>query len=458
MRNCKSFDYIREIRDYAIKKGIRASFHLHIEKSHLMRIGNSSVSLNTSEHLYRLQVEVINGKKIGNHTQMGDIESVESVKKALEIAVEKAELAFDADYQPLLKGPKENIEKFDQYDEELENLDSDHKVEFFKKIIEKTGTQYSYSGSWSSGSIEVFMVSTDNKYEAWHLGTDQQFIMVLQHPQKRWELKKDLSSWKLSDFNAEDVINYYKSLLPVYENNDGYGIEPGEYTVAFGPGAISEFLFAFTEIGLSGHSYEDKESWLCNNKIGDKIASDKVTFFDNPESDLVFGLKFDDAGTTRNKYSLIEKGIFKGLMYNIQTAAKYNKPLTGHTFTYINNSVLEPGTDNENLLEAIKDLGKVLYIPDLHYVGIASPTKGILTGSSRYNAVLIEDGVIKAPLFSCRITERVGKIFNNIIKMSSKSTSFNMSNTYDRRSPFALGMPSYIVAKNVSITDCSESF
>lgn len=458
MRNCKSFDYIREIRDYAANKGIKASFHLHIEKSHLMRIGNSSVSLNTSEHLYRLQIEVINGKKIGNHTQMGAIESVDYVKKALEIAVKKAELAFDTDYQPLLKGPKENIEKCDQYDEELNNLDSDHKVEFFKKIIEKTGQQYSYSGSWSSGSIEVFIVSTENKFEAWHLGTDQQFIMVLQHPQKRWELKKDLSSWKLSDFKVEDVVNHFKSLLPVYENNEGYSIEPGEYTVAFGPGAISEFLFAFTEIGVSGHSYEDKESWLCNNKIGDKIASEKVTIVDNPDSDLVFGLKFDDAGTSRSRYPLIEKGIFKGLMYNIQTAAKYNKPLTGHTLTYINNSVLEPGTDDENLLEAIKGLGKVLFIPDLHYVGIASPTKGILTGSSRYNAVLIEDGIIKAPLFSCRITERVGKIFNNIIKMSSKSVSFNMSNTYDRRSPFALGMPSYIVAKNVSITDCAESF
>ena len=73
MRNCKAFDYIREIRDYAASKGIQASFHLHIEKSHLMRIGNSSVSLNTSEHLYRLQIEVLKDKKIGNHTQMGAI-------------------------------------------------------------------------------------------------------------------------------------------------------------------------------------------------------------------------------------------------------------------------------------------------------------------------------------------------------------------------------------------------
>ena len=458
MRNCKAFDYIREIRDYAASKSIQASFHLHIEKSHLMRIGNSSVSLNTSEHLYRLQIEVLKDKKIGNHTQMGAIESADYVKKALDIAVEKAEFAFENNYQPLLKGPQENIEKSNQYDEELENLDSDYKVEFFKRIIEESGNQYSYSGSWSSGSIEIFMVSTANKFEAWHLGTDQKLIMVLQHPIKRWELKKELSSWRLKDFKAEDVINHFKSLLPVYENNDGYKIEPGEYIVAFGPGAISEFLFACTEIGFSGHAYEDKESWLCKNKIGDKISDELVTITDNPESDLVFGLAFDDAGTKRYKYPLVEKGIFKGLMYNIQTAAKYNKPLTGHTLTYISNVVLETGKDDADLLESVKNLGRVLYIPDIHYVGIPSPTKGILTGSSRYNAVLIENGKIIAPLFSCRITERIGKIFSNIIRISRKSESYNLSNTYDRRSPFALGMPSYIVAKNVNMTDSADSF
>ncbi len=458
MRNCKAFDYIREIRDYAVEKGIQACFHLHIEKSHLMRIGNSSVSLNTSEHLYRLQIEVLKGRKTGNHTQMGAIESAGYVKRALDIAIEKAEFGFENNYQPLLKGPSENIEKSDQYDESLENLDSDYKVKFFKRIIEESGTQYSYSGSWSSGSVEIFMISTANKYEAWHLGTDQKLIMVLQHPVKRWELKKELSSWRLKDFKEEDVINQFKGLLPVYENNEGYKIEPGEYTVAFGAGAISELLFACTEIGFSGHAYEDKESWLCKNKIGDKIADKSITITDDPDSDLVFGMAFDDAGTKRKKFPLIENGVFKGLMYSIQTAAKYNKPLTGHTLLYVNNVVLEKGNDNPDLLESLKGLGKVLYIPDIHYVGMPSPTKGILTGSSRYNAVLIEDGNIIAPLFSCRITERVGKIFNNIIRISSKSESYNMSNTYDRRSPFALGMPSYIVAKNVMMTDSADSF
>ena len=458
MRDCKAFEYIRTARDIARDKGIHASFFLHIENSNLIRIGNSSVSLNTSEHLIRLDVSVQIGRKSGHHTQMGSIESVDSVLRALDIAHDKAVDAFERHYQPYLAGPEENISFDSQYDRRVEELNTDYKVDFFKKIIESTGKEYNYSGSWSSGSVERFLISTKNDYEAWHLGTDQQFIMVLKHPAQKWELKSDMSGWRLEDLKTEEAINYFKKLLPIYENNDGYKVEPGKYTVALGPGAISEIIFASTEIAFNGQAYEEKQSWLCNNKPGDKIAQDFITIVDDPDSDLVFGLKFDDAGKLRKRFPLVENGVFNGIMYDDVTAARYSKEMTGHTLLYVNNAVMEAGKDDSDMLKAVKDLGKVIYIPDLHYVGIVSPTKGILTGSSRYNAVLIENGVMKAPLFSTRLTERIGFILNNIIKMSSESVSFNMSNTYDRRSPFAIEMPRYIVVKEVALTDSADSF
>lgn len=458
MKDSKAFEYIRTVRDNAKRNGIDACFSLHEEKSNLMRLGNSSVSLNTSEHLIRLDIYVQIGKKSGHHTQMGFVESADYVQTAFDIAYEKALNAYESNYQPYLPGPTENMENSAQYDSKVESLDTDYKVEFFKKIIQETGKDYNYSGSWSSGSVEKFIISTKNDCEAWHLGTDQQFIMVLKHPEKKWELKSALSGWQLEDLKTDDAISYFKNLIPVYENNEGFKVEPGKYTVAFGPGAISELLFAATEIAFNGQAFEEKQSWLCNNRIGDKIAQDVVTIVDDPSSRLVFGLNFDDAGTKRTSFPLVENGIFKGIMYDDVTAARYGKSLTGHTLMAVNNAVMKAGKDNPNILEAVKDLGKVIFIPDIHYVGIPSPTKGILTGSSRYNAVLIENGVMKAPLYSCRITERVGNIFNSIIKMSAEEVSFNLSNTYDRRTPFALGMPSYFVAKDVSITDSSDSF
>ncbi|HQB82248.1 MAG TPA: metallopeptidase TldD-related protein, partial [Candidatus Rifleibacterium sp.] len=108
--------------------------------------------------------------------------------------------------------------------------------------------------------------------------------------------------------------------------------------------------------------------------------------------------------------------------------------------------------------EAVKGIGKVLYIPALHYLNIPNASKGIFTGSSRFNAVLIENGKVVGPIFSSRITDTFQSVFGKIVKISQEAESVNLSNTYGRRSPVAFAVPSYIVSEKVKITDCAESF
>ena len=103
-------------------------------------------------------------------------------------------------------------------------------------------------------------------------------------------------------------------------------------------------------------------------------------------------------------------------------------------------------------------MGKILCIPALHYLNLPNANKGIFTGGSRFNALLIEDGEIISPIFSTRITDSFQNVFKNVSVISKKPDSINLSNTYGRRSPVATSVPSYIVAQNVKITDCAESF
>jgi hypothetical protein len=49
-------------------------------------------------------------------------------------------------------------------------------------------------------------------------------------------------------------------------------------------------------------------------------------------------------------------------------------------------------------------------------------------------------------------------MLGNVSIISSASESVNGSNTYGRRSPTAMSVPTYIVAEGVKITDCAESF
>lgn len=450
-------EILRQVRDKAAANKICASISLHREKSHLMRIGNNSVSLNTSENLSRLDIEVINGKRTGTHTQMGDITSVEYVEKALELAVEKSKVASEKEYTPIPVVIEKSIDESEQYDKELEQLDPSFKADGYQKIIQQVGEKYNFSGSWSSGSVEYYMVSTENENEAYHLGTDQDFNIVLKHPEKKWELIEKQTGWRKSDFSIDAAIAKFKSLLPVYEEMPGHKIEPGEYTVAFGAKGLAEVLMMAKYTGFVGRTWEEKQGWTAKANIGDKILGDNFTIVDEPSDDKTYRFGFDFAGRTRKTFPVVENGVLQGLMYDVSTCAKYNKPQTGHSTGSVS-LVMKSGDAPENIAEATADLGKVLYIPALHYLNIPNPSKGIFTGSSRFNAVLLENGKVVGPIFSARVTDTFASVFTKIVKIARSNESINLSNTYGRRSPVAYSVPKFIVSEKVKITDSADSF
>ncbi|MFZ5953374.1 MAG: metallopeptidase TldD-related protein [Candidatus Rifleibacteriota bacterium] len=446
-----------KVRDKAAARGICASFSLHREKSHLMRIGNNSVSLNTSENLCRLDIEVINGRQTGTHTQMGDISSVEYVEKALELAVEKARVASPKEYTPIPVIVEENIDESAQYDRALEGVEPSFKADGYQKIIQTTGEKYNFSGSWSSGSVELYLVSTENRNEAYHLGTDQDFNVVLKHPEKKWELINKQNGWRQSDFSADAAIKSFQELLPVYEKEQGFKPEPGEYTVAFGAKALAEIMMMAKWTGFYGRGWEEKQGWTSKNQPGDKILGENFSLVDDPACEGTYRFGFDMAGKKRVKFPVVEKGVLKALLYDNSTCAKYDKPQTGHSTGSVSLTML-PGQDPEDMLAAIKGKGRVLVIPALHYLNIPNSSKGIFTGSSRFNALLVENGKVVSPIFSSRVTDTFTSVFSNISLISSANRSINLSNTYGRRAPVAYSVPSYIVAEKVKITDSADSF
>ncbi|MBN1971893.1 MAG: hypothetical protein JXR48_00540 [Candidatus Delongbacteria bacterium] len=450
-------DILRRIRNEAAAKGIQASFLYHHEKSHLMRIGNNSVSLSTSEELTRLDIEIINGKRQGSHTQLGEVISEEYVREALELAVQKAEVANEKSYQPIFAKIEETVIQEDQYDEALENLDPSFKAEGYKQIFDKIGNHYNFSGSWSSGSTEYFMMTTANENEVYRRGTDQLFNVVLKHPEKRWELSSSQTGYRKSDFCVDATVAEFSKLSEIYEKYEGNYITPGEYTVVLGAQALAEVMEMAIWTGLSGAGYEEKRGWTAGKNFGDVILGENITITDKPDNDLTYKFAFDLFGLKRNEFPLIENGKFSNLIYDSTTAAKYGKQVTSQNVNGTSITMMT-GSGAECIKDEVKGMGKVLFIPALHYINLPNPNKGIFTGSSRFNAVLIEDGEVKGPIFSSRITDSFASVFGKVKVISSKMVSVNLSNTYGRRSPVAAAVPSYIVSEKVKITDCAESF
>lgn len=101
------------------------------------------------------------------------------------------------------------------------------------------------------------------------------------------------------------------------------------------------------------------------DKLGKKIASDVVTFYDDGTIDGAFGsFRYDDEGVQSQKTHLIRDGTVVGLMHNRETAQKYDAKPTGNSraedfrvepIIRMRNTIMEPKDHSfEELAEGIK--------------------------------------------------------------------------------------------------------
>jgi len=448
-----------EARDYARKKGLNTEFSFHRERSSLIRLGNSAIALSTSEELTRLDVSVLSGRRVGDFTLTADINSLEQLKTALHQAEENCRNGLEKDYDPIFGMVEETIDDTTGYDPALETISSQSKAELCARVIKavKPKGNYDFSGSWSSGSTEMFYITTANDNEAYRKMTDGKLVLVLKERMRKWELAVERSQKRADEFSADDIALEFETLLPIYEKNPGYKTATGTQRVLFGPQAIAELVSLCIWGGFLGRPYEEGRAFTSKNKPGDRLFSELVSIFDDPANPLVFGMPFDFSGKRRRLFKLVEKGVFAGVCYDSQTAAKYKRERTGHDLLNWN-LVFLCGSGPGELEAALRLADNALYIPHLHYTHLPDPTKGLFTGSSRFNALLIRDGKFVAPIFSSRITDSISNVFNNIVAVSSAAVTQNQSSTYERRAPEAMAVPTWLLCDNVRISDVADSF
>ncbi|MGQ9677658.1 MAG: metallopeptidase TldD-related protein [bacterium] len=448
-----------EAKSYAKKNNINAEFSFHRERSSLIRLGNSAIALSTTEELTRLDISVQEGRQVGAFSLTADITGIDQLKSALNQAVENCRNALPRDYEPIFGVVEVPVADTTGYDEALDNLSPQSKADLCARVVKtlKSRGDYDFSGSWSTGATEIYYTTTANDNEAYRRLTDGKLVLVLKEQTKRWELSVNRTQKKANEFDAEGIITELGTLIPIYEQNLGFKPEIGPHRVLFGSGAIADLLLLCIWGGFLGRWWEEGRAFTSKNKPGDKIFSELVTILDDPDNPLVFQMPFDLMGKRRRLFKLVEKGVFSGIMYDSQTAAKYKKPPTGHDLENWD-LVMSPGGEPPDIDSARKIARNALYIPHLHYTHMPDPTRGIFTGSSRFNALLIKDGEFAAPIYSSRITDSIPNLFNKIAVVSSQLVTENVSSTYDRRTPTAWAVPSWMLCEDVNISDVAESF
>jgi PmbA protein len=453
---------LQVLRQYALGKGFEVELFYHEEDSYLMRFANSAISLNTNEHLIRMDITAYSGRKRASYALITDLEKIDEMKSAIDTAAAMVEHAQPLNYQPTIPAFSEPFADESGFDPALAGLSSAEKLAYFNQAAKGLeSAEIRLSGIFSSGTNTIAQITTRSEHTQYFKTSDAQVSLVLSNPKLKWEVQAEQSAQKKVDLDPALLQRELAFLVGQYQHDTPQQIPLGSYDIVFGSAAIAEMLNFMNWIGFNGGSLKRGFSFISEDQVGKKVFSGQVSLLDDPSQLETYPFKRDLTGLVRKAAPIFDKGVFQGFLWYQDDADEFGAKPTGHNVTH--KSLLLRGGDNEvsSLEELVnqpreKDL---LYIPFLHYMNIVNPTKGIITGSSRFGALLLKkDGSVAIP-YNVRLTHSLLDIFGDKVAWVSKSIlPYNISQSYGARNPTAMLVPRFIQVNGLEISHSNSSY
>jgi predicted Zn-dependent protease len=454
---------LKELRTHALDKGVEVTLFYHEEDSYLMRFANSSISLNTNEHLIRLDITAYSGSKRASYELITDLGKLEEMKQGIDIAAEMVRHAQPLTYQPTVPVFAESFADESGYDPALAQISNAERLQVFNTAALGLETEaVKLSGIFSSGTNILAQINTRSEHTQYFKTSDAQVTAVLSHATLKWEVTAEQSAQKKADLDPLGLRRDLAFLVEHYQADTPVQIPLGNYDIVFGPAATADMLNFMNWIGFNGGSMKRGFSFLGVDKVGQKMFSDKFTFVDDPQQLETFPFKRDFTGLARRPFPLVQDGVFQGYTWIQDDADEFGAKATGHTVGH--KSLYLHGGDQAGL-NTLQDLVTLprqkdtLYIPFLHYMNIVNPSKGIITGSSRFGALLLKkDGSVQVP-YNVRLTQSLLDIFGDKVAWLSQATvPYNTSQSYGARNPTAIIVPRFVRVNNLEISHSNSSY
>jgi PmbA protein len=253
---------------------------------------------------------------------------------------------------------------------------------------------------------------------------------------------------KLEALNPEDIA--LKTAQEAINRLGSFEPKSGTYQVIFLNEVAKELLATFA--GAFSAKNVQKGLSLLAGKLGQKIASDKVTLMDNALLENGFASRpFDDEGTASSCTEVINTGLLKTFLHNRYTACKDGVASTGNASRPSIKSALEIAPSNfylapgsNSLTELMAQAGKGILLVELDGLHSgANPVSGDFSlGAQGY---LFNKGQIQYPLHNFTVSGNFFELLKDIIALG---------NDLDFSPPTAgsaIGSPSILVS-NLSIS------
>jgi len=450
------------LRAYALQRGYTVELFYHEEDSHLMRFANSAISLNTNEHLVRLNVTAYAGRKRASYGLITDPAGMGDMREGIDIAAEMVEHVQPLTYEPTVPVYGQTFVDEAGYDPALAGISNQDRLAYMNSASHGLETDdVKLSGIFSCGSNIVAMTNTNSEHSLYFRTSDAQITAVLAHETLKWEVIAEQSAQNRAELNPASLQQELAFLLDCYRRETPQQLPLGTYDVILGPAATAELVSMMNWIGFSGGMMKRGYSFLSEEQVGQRVFSPKFNLIDDPERLETYPFKMDFTGIPRRRHPIFEGGVFQGFLWFQDDADEFGAQPTGHTVLHKSLVLQGDGQEVDSLQQLVEMRRETdsLYIPFLHYMNIVNPSKGIITASSRFGALLLKaDGSVVIP-FNVRLTQSLLDIFGDRIDWLSQGTvAYNTSHSYGERNPTAIVVPTFVKINGLEISHSNAAF
>jgi predicted Zn-dependent protease len=380
----------------------------------LTRFANNTIHQNVAEEAGTLSVRVVLDRRMARASTNKFDEA--SIRHTCEAAIALARLQPpDPELLPM-PGPQ-TFRAVQRFHQETAQLTPQARAETVRQVIARAEKDcLTAAGIFSSGCFAMGLFNSRG-LAAFHDETVSEFsVTMLGESSSGWAKKtspncRELQPEALADRAARKAL----------ESREPREIEPGKYTVILEPAAVLDLLgYLFAD--FAGLAIHEKRSCLTG-RVGQQVFGANINVRDDVYHPRQSGAPFDGEGVPRQRVTLIEQGVVKGVVYARQTAHKTGAEPTGHGLPLPNeigetpvNIVMEGG--RTSIQEMIRSTKRGLLVTRLWYIREVDPYQKILTGMTRDGTFWIEDGKVQYGLRNLRFNQSIIEMLGQVEMMS----------------------------------------
>jgi predicted Zn-dependent protease len=210
-------------------------------------------------------------------------------------------------------------------------------------------------------------------------------------------------------------------------NHGRASLPPGSYVTILEEIAVADLVRFLGTLGLNGQAVQEGRSF-AGDRVGQQVIDSRLTLSDDPWDPRGLVMPFDYEGTPKRPVTLIEHGVLRQVVHDLQTAALAGTQSTGHAappdpeamtgYPAPTNLFLDGGDSSVEDMIANTEVG--VLVTCLHYTNSPDPRRVVVTGTTRDGTYLIKNGKIAGALFDQRFRQSVLEALNSVIAIGKE--------------------------------------